>query len=180
MTSSYGNIFHVTGLLCGNSPITDGFPAQRPVTRSFDVFFDLRLNKRLGKQSWGWWFETPLRSLWRHRNDARTGTSHYHQHGLLNQLDMLQSGHGSVITVRKQLQLITLLSTDAKIHLADQQIISNCGAATHSNRSFINIKQMAIHICNAVLISIDTQMLIQGIVSLLRKWAHFGNLTFAS
>ena len=28
--------------------------AQRPVTRSFDVFFDLRLNKQLSKQSWGW------------------------------------------------------------------------------------------------------------------------------
>ena len=44
------------------------FPAQRPVTRSFDVFFDLRLNKRLSKQPWGWWFETPAWSLWRHRN----------------------------------------------------------------------------------------------------------------
>ena len=44
------------------------FPAQRPVTRSFDVSFDLRLNKRLRKQSWGWWFETPSRSLWRRRN----------------------------------------------------------------------------------------------------------------
>ena len=30
------------------------------------VFFDLRLNKRLSKQSWSWWFETPSRSLWRH------------------------------------------------------------------------------------------------------------------
>ena len=30
----------------GNSPITGEFPAQRPVTRSFDVFFDLRLNNR--------------------------------------------------------------------------------------------------------------------------------------
>ena len=37
-----------------NSPATDEFPAQRPVTRSFDVFFDLRPNKRLSKQSWGW------------------------------------------------------------------------------------------------------------------------------
>ena len=45
------------------------FPAQRPVTRSFDVFFDLRLNKRLSKQPWGWWFETPAWSLWRHRNE---------------------------------------------------------------------------------------------------------------
>ena len=41
---------------------------QRPATRSFDVFFDLHLIKRLSKQSWGWWFETPLRSLWRHCN----------------------------------------------------------------------------------------------------------------
>ena len=42
--------------------------SQRPVTRSFDVFFDLRLNKRLSKQSWGWWFETPSHPLWRHCN----------------------------------------------------------------------------------------------------------------
>ena len=40
-----------------------------PVTRSFDIFFDLRLNKRLSKQSWGWWFETPSCSLWRHCNE---------------------------------------------------------------------------------------------------------------
>ena len=39
-----------------------------PVTRSFDVFFDLRLNKRLSKQSWGRWFETPSHILWRHCN----------------------------------------------------------------------------------------------------------------
>ena len=36
----------------GNSPVTGEIPGQRPVTRSFDVFFDLRLNKRLSKQSW--------------------------------------------------------------------------------------------------------------------------------
>ena len=35
-------------------------------TRSFDVFFGLRLNKRLSKQSRRWWFGKPLRSLWRH------------------------------------------------------------------------------------------------------------------
>ena len=43
----------------------------RPVTRSFDVLFDLRLNERLNKQSWGWWFETLLRPLWRHSNEIR-------------------------------------------------------------------------------------------------------------
>ena len=53
----------------GNSPVTGEFPAQMPVTRSFDVFFDLRLNKRLSKQAWGWWLETPSRPLCRHCND---------------------------------------------------------------------------------------------------------------
>ena len=53
-------------LCAGNSPVTGEFPAQRPVMRGFDVFFDLRLNKRLSKQSWSWCFETPSRSLWRH------------------------------------------------------------------------------------------------------------------
>ena len=52
-------------ICAGNSPVPDEFPAQRPVTRSFVVFFDLRLNKRLSKQSQGWWFETPPWSLWR-------------------------------------------------------------------------------------------------------------------
>ena len=52
-------------LCAGNSPVPGEFPAQRPVTRSFDIFFDLRLNKRLSKQPWGWWFETPSWSLWR-------------------------------------------------------------------------------------------------------------------
>ena len=55
-------------ICAGNSPVPGEFPTQRPVTRSFDVFFDLRLNKRLSKQPWGWWFETPAWSLWRHRN----------------------------------------------------------------------------------------------------------------
>ena len=68
MTSSNGTIFRVTGPLCGEFTGPGEFPAQRPVTRSFDVFFDLRLNKRLSKQPWGWWFETPPWSLWRHCN----------------------------------------------------------------------------------------------------------------
>ena len=68
MTSSNGNIFCVPAHLYGNSPATGEFPAQRPVTRSFDVFFDLRLNKRLSKQWCGWWFETPSRPSWPHRN----------------------------------------------------------------------------------------------------------------
>ena len=59
-------------LCAGNSPVTGEFPPQRPLTRSFDVFFDLCLNKWLSKQSWGWWFETLSRSLWRHCNVVST------------------------------------------------------------------------------------------------------------
>ena len=66
MTSSNGNIYALLALCEGNPPVTGGFPAQRLVTRSFNVLFDQRLNKRLSKQSWGWWFEMPLCSLWRH------------------------------------------------------------------------------------------------------------------
>ena len=72
MTSWNGNIFPVTGHLCGEFtgefPRTDEYPTQRPVTLSFDVFFDLHLNKRLSKQSWGWWFDMQSCPLWRRRN----------------------------------------------------------------------------------------------------------------
>ena len=68
MTSSNGNIFLVTGHLCGEFTSPSEFPAHRPVTQSFDVFFDLRLNKRLSKQSWGWWFEMISCPLSRYRN----------------------------------------------------------------------------------------------------------------
>ena len=51
-----------------NLPVTGEFPSQRPVTRSFGVFFDQRLDKRLSKQSRRWWLETRPSSLWRHLN----------------------------------------------------------------------------------------------------------------
>ena len=52
MTSSNGKKKPAILVLCaGNSPVTGEFHAQRPVTRSFDVFFDLCPNKRLSKQS---------------------------------------------------------------------------------------------------------------------------------
>ena len=62
MTSLNGNIFRVTCPLWG--------PSQKPVTRSFDVSFDPRLNKQLSKSLWNRWFDTPSRSLWRHSNDG--------------------------------------------------------------------------------------------------------------
>ena len=68
MTSSNGNISRFTGHVCGEFNGPGEFPTQRPVTRSFDVYFDLRPNKRLSKQSRGWWFETPSCPFWRERN----------------------------------------------------------------------------------------------------------------
>ena len=73
MTSSNENIFRVT-LCAGNSLATGEFSSQRPVTRSFDVFFDRRLNKRLSKQSKRRWFETPSGSLWGHCNEMQFET----------------------------------------------------------------------------------------------------------
>ena len=69
MTSSNGNFFRVIGPLWGESIGDRWFPWQWPVTWSFDVFFNLRLNKRLCKQSWRRWFEMPSCSLWRHVNE---------------------------------------------------------------------------------------------------------------
>ena len=60
--------FALLALCAGNSPVPGEFPAQRPVTWSFDVFFGLHPNKWLSKQWWGWWFEMLPRPLWRHCN----------------------------------------------------------------------------------------------------------------
>ena len=71
-------------LCAGNSPVIGEFPPQSPVTRSFDVFFDLRLNKWLSKQSWGWWFERRFGLLWRRRNATNCG-HHYRRIYVFNQ-----------------------------------------------------------------------------------------------
>ena len=69
MTSSNGNIFRVTGHLCGKFTGPRWISHTKASDAELWCFFDLRLNKRLSKQPWGWWFETPAWSLWRHRND---------------------------------------------------------------------------------------------------------------
>ena len=75
-------------ICAGNSPVPGEFPTQRLVTRSFDVFFDRRLNKRLIKQSWGWWLETLSSPLWRHRNDGLVQDC---SNSIANSLELLQS-----------------------------------------------------------------------------------------
>ena len=65
------NISALLAFCAGNSPVTCEFPSQRPVTRSFAVYFDLSPNKLLSKWSRRWWFETPLRSFCRQCSDKR-------------------------------------------------------------------------------------------------------------
>ena len=57
-------------LCVGNSPVTSEFSARRPVSQSFDIFFDLHLNKQLSKQSLGWWSEMPSCPSWRYCNES--------------------------------------------------------------------------------------------------------------
>ena len=69
MTSSNGNIFRVTGPLWGEAIGHQQIPFTKASDAEFDVFFDLRLNKLLRKQSQHRWFEMPPCSFWRHCYD---------------------------------------------------------------------------------------------------------------
>ena len=124
MTSSNGNIFRVTGPLCGEFTGPGEFPTQRPVARSFDVFFDLRLNKRLSKQSWGWWLRRPL---WRHRNELLC------LDGMGISIDIFRN-IGNII-----IKKITACIQNLKLWHS-QCMISRC-------RKFVHIDITNIHIC---------------------------------
>ena len=77
-------------LCAGNSPVTGEFPLQRPVTRSFDVFFDLSLNKRVRRSRW---FETP--SSWRQCNTTKLPF----QRGCVSLTDTLTSCYGNTFRI---------------------------------------------------------------------------------
>ena len=105
MTSKMEAFSALLALCAWNSAVTGEFPTQRPVTRSFDVFFDLRLNKRLSKQSWGWWFKTPSRSLWRHCNEPAATTS--------RNCDIFTTGNVYCVSVKWMAKVVTLYISNA-------------------------------------------------------------------
>ena len=75
MTSSNGNIFHVTGPLCGEFTSDQWVPRIKASdTELWCFLLSARLNRQLSKQWIRWWFEIPPRSLWRHCNDFRCFT----------------------------------------------------------------------------------------------------------
>ena len=106
-------------ICAGTSPIPGEFPAQRPVMRSFDVFFDLRQNKQLRKQSWGWWSKMPSSSLWRHRN---------YQNPLLpcvKLVNLLWNYKRHVIWICKR---VTSERSVNSLRLGDAQVLEQTGA----------------------------------------------------
>ena len=103
--------------LCVVIPLANGeFPSQRPVTRSFAVFFDLRLSKRLSKQSRRWWFETTSRSLLRYCNGDKTRT-----------LCIFLEIYSTIATLLRGAALCYLLVTTSEMH------INNKSRQIHSN-----------------------------------------------
>ena len=86
--------FLATGLLYEEFTGHRWILSQRPVTRSFDVFLELFLDKRLSKQSWGWWFETQSRTLWRHCNGWHSYAARRH----------ISYPSGSLITIKLALR----------------------------------------------------------------------------
>ena len=117
-------------LCAGNSLITGEFPSQRPVTRSFDVFFDLRLNKQLRKQLSGWWIETPLRSFLRHCNGVMFLSSLIHSRcqcawqGSMDDCDDIYSGGcwcklpGKTLTARNRCSNLNWVQDETVKHKA--------------------------------------------------------------
>ena len=124
-------------ICAGNSPVTGEFPAQRPEARSFDVFIDLRPNKRLSKQSWGWWFETPLRPLNRHSNGltCRCETS-----GGLTDATYLSHGFGSLLSSSSS--FIVQNSKITKGIQASTKYISKITAVLNNFNSLRNINSL--------------------------------------
>ena len=94
----------------GNPPVTGGFPPQMPVARSFDVFFDLCLNKWLRKQSRRRRFETPWRSLWRHCNEC-VSLRDYLSHPQSNQIRL------AYFTLYPQLGKEPMINTERYVYI---------------------------------------------------------------
>ena len=88
--------FALPALCAGNSPVTGEPPSKRPVTRSLDLSYDLRLNKRLTKQSRRGCFETPSRPLWRHSKETFICDSCHINNYSLSQLIREMSLHATV------------------------------------------------------------------------------------
>ena len=75
MTSSNGNIFRVTGHLCGEFTGPQWFPRTKASDAEVWFFLWSASESTVEKQWWGWWFATQSFPLWRlyngHCNDTQ-------------------------------------------------------------------------------------------------------------
>ena len=162
--------FSVLLVLCaGNSPVTGEFPAQRPVTRSFDVFFDLRLNKRLSKQSWGWGFEMSAWPSWSHCNDV----SNYTQRGRVSCCFAITSGlthwgRGIHICINK----LTIIGSDNGLSPGQCQAIIWTNAAVFLIQSLGTIFSESLRRQTTMLVSCS-QCFWKGCICFISVYFHF-------
>ena len=137
----------------GISPVTGEFPSQRPMTRSFDVFFDLRLNKLCSKLSRRRWFESPLCSLWRHCNVSshflwRSGTYRFPRRDLkirymaarairhtLQQKCWILTQRCPFVFDRKWVWSRSWVTTTARCFRPASRAVSTCPSASATNKA---------------------------------------------
>ena len=98
--------------------VTGRWILQRPVTWSFDVFFNLRLNKRWSKQSRCRWFETPSRSVWRHCNDDFEIGYKGHVYYMGIEFKLLITSYGWPLVATSQVERLRHQLSESPIHTA--------------------------------------------------------------
>ena len=116
-------------ICAGNSPVPSEFPTRRPVTRNFDVFLDLRLNKRLSKQLWGRWFESLLHPLWRHRNDTGDNGMVYTTYDGAHRIALMalcHVVHNNVIWYQWWYDIYVLCFTESQLLMVIHVVKSRC------------------------------------------------------
>ena len=99
--------FALLALCGGNSPVIGEFPSQRSVTRSFDVSFDLRLNKQFSKHSRRRWFDTPSSSLWR-RSNATINSNSYQ--AAVNVIVFHETSNRTALKFRRSIAMRSVLT----------------------------------------------------------------------
>ena len=168
-------------ICAGNSPVTGEVPTQRPVSRSFDVFFDYCLNKWLSKQSWDWWFETPLRSLWRHYNvliggdngiafmDATTLISRFNNYKLLEALLNVDHIVAMDVLVLKQyvIHINDINSNSIQIQIQNRLL-------SHNQYIHMFNRYMHCHLINVVIFNLNILIYIYMYI-FLANYDYFSN-----
>ena len=128
----------------GNSPVTGEFPTQRPVSRSFDIFFDLHLNKRLSKQTWVWWFEMLLHPLWCNFNEWQIIGLHFSRYfvqvltsTVLTKSVGIYLGNKSLASSVYSVKEFTVVALHKRMLLSDMSILIVTHTTEHVYHNYV-------------------------------------------